>query len=380
MSNLNSYKNKVLSIFGTELGTKLLALVDPCYVDTIDCDIYKACETLTSITYDDTTTGLFNISYIDEAGNTTVLPVPVNPLVSSFTYTPTTVGTDNLTITFSDGTTQSTEIPVFLFLPTDGVANTVSYNSTSGVFTVNVSISSDTGNLLTLGSDGGLFVDSIFNCFTVQAGASILLTDNSRGSNLLCEDDKLHLYSSDGSIIIDVDPGVDATIVNLKASSGDTNFAVADLSATANRTHDFATFNYDLTTTGTVTHTASRFAIAATPNYSIRTLAAPTAVGASFTLSVGDHYVIVDSATGPVTVRLPSGASPGDVYKIKAVDSTDTSLTDPVNEPSINYTLNYPVTVSPNGATVDGFSPNFTFKSINDAYEFVFDGVTWWLF
>ena len=84
MSN-STYKQKIISIFGADLGTKILALIDPCSAEDLDCSLYKVCETLTSLTYDDGGTNI-TIIYTDEDGGVTSIVILIKPSIISATW------------------------------------------------------------------------------------------------------------------------------------------------------------------------------------------------------------------------------------------------------------------------------------------------------
>lgn len=160
MSGGSVYRKQIISIFGPEFGPKILSLVDPCSVTPEDCEMIKACETLTSITYNNSDPLNLIFTYKDEKGKLTNITVAINPAVTALDYIPSPpMGGDNLFISLSDGSQVSTLIPVFKFVPVDGIATSMSYNSTNGIFVVNILISTDDGNLITLGTDGGLLVN-----------------------------------------------------------------------------------------------------------------------------------------------------------------------------------------------------------------------------
>lgn len=97
MSN-SLHTNKILAVFGHDLGSKILALIDPCTTGTVDCTKFKQCETITTLGVDPSNSN--NLLYSNESGVISTISLSsIDP--TTFTYDNTT---DILSLGLSNGT------------------------------------------------------------------------------------------------------------------------------------------------------------------------------------------------------------------------------------------------------------------------------------
>lgn len=140
------YQNKILAIFGPILGPRVIALVDDCDISEIDCAIYKACETLTTLEKigDD-------LVYTDEDGNTTNIAL-TDIHVNGFTFNS---GTGDLTITLNDASSFVVNLGTFITSTVD--TNSIDLSVSTGILSAVAIIDPDVTNTLVI-NPLGLFV------------------------------------------------------------------------------------------------------------------------------------------------------------------------------------------------------------------------------
>lgn len=144
MSNL--YQNKVYAVFGHDLGSKILKLIDPCSISEVDCNLYKDCETNTTFGLNPLNPN--EICYENEAGIKSCVEISTISL-SSLNYDPTT---GNISLTLSDNTVLTTNIQILTTVDTTSIDH--NYDQATGILSSTVIIDGDSTNQLSITSNG----------------------------------------------------------------------------------------------------------------------------------------------------------------------------------------------------------------------------------
>ena len=220
MAYTSTYRKNILSLFGTEMGNKLLLLLDPgCDPTTATgCDMMRACQTLTTLKKDPLND--YTLLYKGEDGIEHQILLNDTSL-SSISYD---TATSVLTVHSSDSSTKSVSLaPLFTAVNSDSV----SLNYSSGVLSAVTIVDSVTaGNSLVINSNGlyapSIGVDSISGTGTINKVAKFT-SETTIGDGLIDDNGTSVRNTGAGNIASNTAFGLDALISNTTGANNTAN-------------------------------------------------------------------------------------------------------------------------------------------------------------